>query len=88
MIKLELELTDIDYDALLPLIRERLEKTGNPMAGMLAGGFSMIPDSMKDRLAAEMLNANAERLTGQLESRAAQNGIKGKVCNFRASTGK
>lgn len=85
MIKLELELTDIDYNALLPLIRERLEKTGNPMAGMLAGGFGMIPDSMKDRLAAEMLNANGAALTAQLENIAAMNGIQGKVRNFRAT---
>lgn len=88
MIKLELELADIDYDALLPMIRERLEKSGSPMASLVSGGFGMIPDSMKDRLAAEMLNANAWKLTDQLEKLAAQNGIKGKVRNFRASAEK
>lgn len=88
MIKLELELTEIDYNALLPMIRARLEQSGSPLAGLVSGGMGMIPDSMKDRLAAEMLNANASMLTGQLEAMAAQNGIRGKVRNFHASAGK
>ena len=94
MVKLELELTDIDYDALLrdylPKVREKLEQSGNPLAGMLAGGMAgtmlqMAPTSMKDRLAAEMLNLNAARLEQQLTEVAARNGINGKVQNLKAT---
>ncbi len=94
MVKLELELTDIDYDALLrdylPKIREKLEQSGNPLAGMLSGGMAgtmlqMAPTSMKDRLAAEMLNLNAARLEQQLTEVAACNGINGKVQNLKAT---
>ena len=45
MVKLELELTDIDYDTLLqeylPRIKDKLEKSGSPLAGMLSGGMGL-----------------------------------------------
>ena len=94
MVKLELELTDIDYDALLrdylPRIKDRLEQSGSPLAGMVSGGMAstllqMAPASMKDRLAAEVLNMNAAKLEQQLSEIAARNGLSGKVQNFRAT---
>ena len=94
MVKLELELTDIDYDALLrdymPKIKDKLEQSGSPLAGMLTGGMAgtmlqLAPTSMKDRLAAEMLNMNAARLEQQLTEMAERNGIKGKVQNLKAT---
>ena len=93
MVKLELELTDIDYDALLrdymPKIKDKLEQSGSPLAGMLTGGMAgtmlqLAPTSMKDRLAAEMLNMNAAKLEQQLTEMAARNGINGKVQNLKA----
>ena len=93
MDKLELELTDIDYDALLrdymPKIKDKLEQSGSPLAGMLTGGMAgtmlqLAPTSMKDRLAAEMLNMNAAKLEQQLTEMAARNGINGKVQNLKA----
>ena len=94
MVKLELELTDIDYDYLireyLPKVQEKLQQNGSPLASMLSGGFAgsmlnLMPNSMKDKLAAELINANAARLTEELEDIAARNGIPGRVRNFRAS---
>ena len=94
MVKLELELTDIDYDALLrdylPKIKDKLEQSGSPLAGMLTGGMAstmlqLAPASMKDRLAAEMLNMNAAKLEQQLTEMAARNGINGKVRNLKAT---
>ena len=94
MVKLELELTDIDYDTLLqeylPRIKDKLEKSGSPLAGVLSGGMTgtllqMAPASMKDKLAAEMLNLNAARLEQQLTEVAARNGINGKVQNLKAT---
>lgn len=93
MVKLELELTDIDYDALLqdylPKIKDKLEQSGSPLAGMLGGGMAstmlqLAPTSMKDKLAAEMLNLNASKLEQQLTEMAARNGISGKVQNLKA----
>ena len=94
MVKLQLELTDIDYDALLrdylPKIRDKLEQSGSPLAGMLSGGMAgtmlqLAPTSMKDRLAAEMLNMNAAKLEQQLTEMAARNGINGRVQNLKAT---
>ena len=94
MVKLELELTDIDYDYLireyLPQVQERLQQSGSPLGSLLSGGFAggmlnLMPNSMKDKLAAELINANAARLTEELEGIAARNGIPGRVRNFRAS---
>ena len=94
MVKLELELTDIDYDTLLrdylPRIKDRLEQSGSPLAGMVSGGMAstllqMAPASMKDRLAAEVLNMNAAKLEQQHSEIAARNGLSGKVQNFRAT---
>ena len=94
MVKLELELTDIDYDALLrdylPRIKDKLEQSGSPLAGMLSGGMAstmlqMAPTSMKDKLAAEMLNMNAAKLEQQLGEIAARNGLSGQVRNFKAT---
>ncbi len=94
MVKLELELADIDYDALLrdylPRIRDKLEQSGSPLAGMLSGGMAgtmlqLAPTSLKDRLAAEMLNMNASKLEQQLTEMAARNGINGKVQNLKAT---
>ena len=94
MVKLELELTDIDYDYLireyLPKVQEKLQQNGSPLASMLSGGFAgsmltLMPNSMKDKLAAELINANAARLTEEMERIAAKNGIPGTVKNFRAT---
>ncbi len=94
MVKLELELTDIDYDSFvqeyLPKIQEKLQQSGNPLGTMLSGGFaggmlSLMSDSMKDKLAAELINASAPRLSEELEKMAARNGIPGKVRNLRAT---
>jgi ornithine carbamoyltransferase len=90
MVKLELELTDIDYDTLLrdylPRIKDRLEQSGSPLAGMVSGGMAstllqMAPASMKDRLAAEVLNMNAAKLEQQLSEIAARNGVSIRVFN-------
>ena len=95
MVKLELELTDIDYEYLireyLPKVREKLQQSGSPLSGLLSGGMAetlllMSPDSVKDKLAAELINMNAARLEEQLENVAQRNGIPGKVSNLKATS--
>ena len=96
MVKLELELTDIDYEFLireyLPKVREKMEQSGSLLSGLLSGGgmaetlLLRSPDSVKDKLVAELINMNAARLEQELESLARGNGIPGKVRNLRAKT--
>ena len=80
MIKLEMELSDIDYEVLvkeiLPKVADRLKQNGSPLAPLLSGGMAAnvllrASDSVRDRMAAEILNAAAPRLTGTLEKLAA-----------------
>ena len=91
MVKLEIELSDIDYDQLLntylPKMQEKLgENSPLSSLGGLAGSLlGMAPDSMKDKLAAEAINANADKLSEKMEEMAAQNGIPGKVKTLRAT---
>lgn len=96
MIKLEMELSDIDYEVLvkeiLPKVGDRLAQNGSPLASLVSGGMASgillrASDSVRDRMAAEILNAAAPRLTGELERLAAQNGIPCKVSRLRASAG-
>ena len=94
MVKLELELTDIDYDYLireyLPKVQEKLQQNGSALGSLLGSGLAggmlqMMPSSMKDKLAAELINASSARLSEELEKMAARNGVPGKVRNLRAS---
>jgi len=96
MVKLEMELTDIDYDSFLreylPRVQEKLQESGSPLASMLTGGMAgsmlgLMPNSMKDRLAAELINANAARLSEQMEEVARRSGIPGRVRRLQASAG-
>ena len=98
MVKIELTIDEIDYDALienyLPQITEKLRESGNPLASMLSGGsassmvkgfFQRLPDSRKDAMAAELINNNAQSLKLQLENYARSQGISGKAVELRAS---
>ena len=92
MIKLEMELSDIDYEVLvkeiLPKVADRLRQNGSPLAPLLSGGMAAnvllhASDSVRDRMAAEILNAAAPRLSGTLEKLAADNGVPCKVQGLR-----
>ena len=94
MIKLEMELSDIDYEALvkeiLPKVADKLKQNGNPLAGVASGGMASsvllaAPNGVRDRMAAEIINAAASRLTGEMERMAANNGISCKVSGLHAS---
>ncbi|MBR6114549.1 MAG: hypothetical protein IKQ10_05125 [Oscillospiraceae bacterium] len=94
MVKLEIELSDIDYEAMineyLPKMQDKLEQSGSPLASLLGGGLASSlllrsSPAMKDRMAAELINMNASRLEAKLEEMAARNGIPGKVRNLKAT---
>lgn len=94
MVKLELELTDIDYDALineyLPKFQDKLAESGSPLSSLLGGGLATTllahaSTSMKDKMAAELINMNAPRLERKMEEMAAKNGLPGRVRNLKAT---
>ncbi len=98
MIKLELELTDLNYDAmletLLPRMTEQLRNSGNPVGMLLSNGMgtgmakkvlSTMSQQQKDQLIADMLNANKGKLITKAEDLAAQNGIQGRVSSLKVS---
>ena len=69
MIKLEMELSDIDYEVLvkevLPKVADRLKQSGSPLAPLLSGGMAAnvllrASDGVRDRMAADGLNGKLE----------------------------
>ena len=91
MVKLEILLSDIDYDqimnSLLPKIQEELgaDSPLSSLGGMAGTLFSLAGSGMKDKMAAEVINMNADRLSTKMEEMAAKNGIPGKVKSLKAT---
>lgn len=92
MIRIEMTIDELDYDSLfdryLPAIAEKLRETGNPVGMLLSNGMpsSMaksivagLPQSAKDKLAADLLNANGARMGQKMEELAAEKGIHVRV---------
>ncbi len=93
MVKLEIELSDIDYDQLLNTFLPKMQEKLGPnsaLSSLLGGGLagslmSMAGSSTKDKLAAEVINMNADKLAVKMEQMAAKNGSPGKVRSLRAT---
>lgn len=88
MIRIEMIVDELDYDSLLdqylPVIAEKLRETGNPVGMLLSNGMPAamaksivagLPQSAKDKLAADLLNANGAQLSRRVEALAAEKGI-------------
>lgn len=97
MIKLELELNGLDYEALcerlLPLVGDRLESQAlgrllgsGASAAMARAALGMMPQEKKDRMAAALINENADRIAAALESAAGKNGVACRVRGVGAKT--
>lgn len=97
MIKVVIEIDDIDYNALidryLPLMTEKLRQTNNPIAMLLSNGMPAamaknivkgLPREKKERLTAELFNAYSSVLAGQLEELGRQNDVRFTVRSMRA----
>lgn len=98
MITLQLQLDDLDYDVLvdqfLPSLTEQLRASGNPVGMLLSNGMSAglakrvikgLSQEQKDKLAADLINGNREKIRGFLEQAAAQRGISLKITAVEAS---
>ncbi len=88
MIKLELELSDLDFNALIdaywPQIADQLKKAGHPISAMLANGMPLsvakgmlraLSQEKKEQLAVSLLNNNQKKLISAIENAGAQKGI-------------
>ncbi len=95
MLKLELELSAIDYEALiekvLPLVGDKLENQSvgkllgsGASAAMAKAALSMMSQEKKNRMAAGLLNDNADKIAAAIESVAAKNGINCRVRGMHA----
>lgn len=90
MLKLELELSNLDYESLLEVILPLAgDKLNNEALGaMLGSGASsamakaalrMMPQEKKDRMTAELINRNADKICTAIESAAAKNGVSCRI---------
>jgi glutamate-1-semialdehyde aminotransferase len=97
MIKLELELSDLDFDALidayLPQIADQLQKAGHPIGAMLANGMpanmakgmlQALSQEKKEQLAVSLLNSNKNKMIAAIENGSNQKGIKMHINRFDA----
>ncbi|MCC8076502.1 MAG: hypothetical protein LIO95_11305 [Clostridiales bacterium] len=97
MIKLELEISEVDYEALLnllPQMGEQLRRSGNPVGMLLSNGMSTgmakrvlstLSQEQKDRLAADLINGNSQKLIDKTEDLARQNGVGLKIASVEAT---
>lgn len=97
MIKLEIDIRDIDYDGLidqfLPVMLEKLRQSDHPASRLIAGGMpapmaklilKKLPPATKDQLTAELLNSNKEAITQFIKDIAGQNKIRLNIGDIRA----
>ena len=100
MIKIELEIENIDYDTLirryLPQLKEELCCSGGPAAALLSGTggdlaarmIAALPEEKKDALACQLLNANRHAVQELAEKAAAGQGVRLSVTGLRAEAKK
>lgn len=99
MIKLEMEISDLDYELLLeklmPYMGEHLRKSGNPLGMLLSNGMSSgmakrvlssVPQSQKDALICDLINSNSAKMAQKVEQTAAQQGVDVRIPRIHAST--
>jgi hypothetical protein len=100
MIKVEIELNDIDYDSLieqyLPLMLEKLRQSGNPASKLISGGMpaSMakmilrkLPQPLKEQLTADLINSNKNKIAELLQETARQNNVRLSIGDIKTKSG-
>lgn len=98
MIRLTIELEDIDFDVLiehyLPVIGSHLRANGNPLGSLLSNGASAsvakgmlraLSPEKKEQLAAELINGNRQKLIDSLEKLATSYGFQARVRSLQAT---
>lgn len=97
MIKLELTVDQVDYNALIERFLPALRSSGHPLGAMLGGRMPVervkrwaaaLPAEQKEQLVAELLNANREKLLEAATSALEGQGLPLHLSDGRASVGK
>lgn len=99
MVKLEIELEELDYDMLidnfLPQLSQHLRDSGNPIGMLLSNGMTAsvargvlrtLSQAQKDQLTCDLLNSNKDKLVHSLEESLEQKGFHLKVRSANASS--
>lgn len=99
MIKVEVELNDIDFDRLidqfLPVMIEKLRQSDNPASRLISKGMpapmakmiiKKLPLATKEQMAADLINANKDKIAEILKQSAGQHNIRMNIGNIRAKT--
>ena len=95
MLKLELELSHLDYESLLEAVLSLAgDKVDNEALGALLGSgassamakaaLRLMPQEKKDQMAAELINRSADKICGTIEAAAAKNGVSCRIRTVRA----
>lgn len=97
MIKIEIELSDLDYNSLidqyLPLMIEKLQQTDNPVALLISNGMpasmakmilKTLPQEKKDKLAADLINIYKDKISRTIEETADRQNIQVKIGDIQA----
>ena len=77
MIELKLNVSDVDYDAVLRAL-------GGAAGAAVSMAARMLPDSAKEDFAVKYINNNAAKLETMLESAAARQGVRLHVTGAQA----
>jgi hypothetical protein len=88
MIHVDITIEDIDFDSLidqyLPFIMEKLRGSDSSLSRILSAGMPIglakaalhkLPQDAKERIAAELINRNSDKLRQKAEGFARENGI-------------
>lgn len=97
MIKLEIMIDEVEYDAILkrfwPVISEKMKDSSHPAAKMIGSGLppamvqgfvAALPQSKKDKFAADFINSHEKDVVDKLEDLAKNAGIGVDIASIRA----
>ena len=101
MIKLEMDIDNLNYDDLmeqyLPVMAEKLRESGNPVAMLISNGMPAnmakkivngLSQDKKDALAADLLNTYSKKLIDAATAYAVRNGVGITISKIHASVEK
>ena len=78
MVELKLNVSDVDFDSVIQALAGHL-------AGPAAMAARLVPDSAKEDMVVQYINANAEKLEQMFENALASKGVKLKVSGAQAT---
>ena len=94
MIRLELEVSEMDLDSLvelyLPQFAEKLKREGNPLHAvlnptMIKTLLKTMSQEKKEQLACELINGNSAKSAQMFEESAARRGVNFKINSAKAT---